>query len=33
MDLVTEVMAGLKRRMMEVNWLDSTTRERAIEKV
>ena len=32
-DLVTEVMEGLRQRMMEVNWLDSITRERAIEKV
>ena len=32
-DLVTEVMAGLRQRMMEMDWLDSITRERAIEKV
>ena len=33
MDLVTEVMEGLRQRMMEMDWLDSITRERAIEKV
>ena len=33
MELVSQVREGLRQRMMEVDWLDSTTRQRAIEKV
>ena len=33
MKLVAEVREGLKQRMNEVDWLDSETRQLAIEKV
>ena len=33
MELVSEVREGLRQRMMEVDWLDSETRQLAIEKV
>ena len=33
MALVTQVREGLRQRMMEVDWLDSETRQLALEKV
>ena len=33
MELVTEVMKGLRQRIMEVDWLDDETRQLSIEKV
>ena len=33
MELVGEVREGLKQRMSELEWLDSETRQLAIEKV
>ena len=32
-EMVVEVRAGLRQRMMEVDWLDSDTRKLALEKV
>ena len=33
MELVTQVRAGMKQRMMDAEWLDSETRQLALEKV
>ena len=33
MELVTEVMEGLRQRITEVDWLDDGTRQLSIEKV
>lgn len=33
MELVTQVRAGMEQRMMDVDWLDSETRQLALEKV